>query len=119
MTSTVLFVASNLAITLGYVFLATVVVPRVTARLPRTRYGGIAFFLLCGMHHLENVGHVLFQPTEPVAEVMLSLHMLLIDIPQAIAVWCFVTGLYLEMARWGPWRAAGNDHSRDPDDAVS
>lgn len=102
---TVLFVVSNIGITLGYVFLAAVVVPRVTVRLRRTRIGGVGFFLLCGLHHLEGVAHVLFETDEGVGKVMLSNHMLLIDVPQAIFVWMFVTGLYLEMVRWGPWSA--------------
>lgn len=101
----VLFVASNLAIVLGYFFLAAFVVPRTTVRLHRTRIGGTGFFLLCGLHHLENVAHVLFENHEQVGHVMTSTHMLLIDVPQAICVWMFVTGLYLEMVRWGPWSA--------------
>lgn len=104
---TFLFAISNIGITLGYVFLAAVVVPRATVRLNRTRIGGIGFFLLCGLHHLENVAHVLFEPEEPTDHTMLSLHMLVIDIPQMIFVWLFVTGLYLEMVRWGPWAATG------------
>jgi hypothetical protein len=29
--------------------------------------------------------------------------MLAIHIPQAIFVWMFVSGLYLELVKWGPW----------------
>jgi hypothetical protein len=100
-----LFVASNVGIMLGYIFMAAFVVPRVTARLRRTRIGGVGFFLTCGLHHLENVGHVLFEGEQRVRDVMLSTHMLLIDVPQVVFVWVFVTGLYLEVVRWGPWRA--------------
>lgn len=99
-----LFVLSNVIITLGYVFLAAFVVPRVTVRLHRTRLGGVGFFLLCGLHHLDNVFHYLFQSQLPVGQVYTELHMLLIDVPQAICVWMFVTGLYIELVRWGPWR---------------
>ena len=55
---TALFVASNLGIFMAYVFVAAFVVPRAHLKLKRTRVGGIGFFLLCGLHHLENVGHV-------------------------------------------------------------
>lgn len=99
----VLFVASNLAIVAGYFFMAAVVIPRVTIRLHRTRIGGIGFFLLCGLHHLENASHYLFTDSEDVRAVYESPHMLAIDVLQAFAVWAFVTGLYLELVRWGPW----------------
>ncbi len=102
-TSLFLFVASNLAIVVGYVFLAVYVIPRVTVRLKRTKIGGVGFFLLCGLHHLDNVLHVLLQPNANVRHSMLELHMLLIDVPQAVCVWLFVTGLYVELVRWGPW----------------
>lgn len=97
-----LFVVANLAITLGYLYLSVFVVPRVSMHLLRTRIGGAGFFLLCGLHHLEGVAHVLFELDEPVRHVMLATHMLLIDIPQAICVWMFVTGLYIELVREGP-----------------
>lgn len=99
------FTIANLAITAGYVFLAAVVVPRVTVYLRRTRIGGIGFFLTCGLHHLDNVFHFLFQPTEQIREVYVESHMLYVDVPQAVFVWMFVTGLYLEFVRWGPWGA--------------
>lgn len=107
-TSEFLFVVSNLTITLGYVFMAAVVVPRVTVHLGRTRWGGIGFFLTCGLHHLDNVYHLLFQGSARVQDVFPQLHMLLIDVPQAIFVWMFVTGLYVELVRWGPWNTDRN-----------
>jgi hypothetical protein len=98
-----LFVLANLGITLGYMFLAIFVIPRISVRLTRTKVGGMLFFITCGLHHLDNVFHVLFQPHEEVRNIMLQLHMLLIDVPQVIAVWLFVSGLYVELVRWGPW----------------
>lgn len=97
------FVLSNLAITMGYVFLAAVVIPRITVRLHRTRWGGIGFFLLCGLHHLDNVFHFLLQGTDRIDHIFVEWHMLLIDVPQAVCVWAFVTGLYIELVKWGPW----------------
>lgn len=98
-----LFVVSNLLIVMGYMFLALFVVPRITVHLTRTKVGGVLFFLTCGLHHLENVFHVLFQKHEENGHTMTSLHMLVIDGVQAVAVFLFVTGLYLEVVRWGPW----------------
>lgn len=106
MNAGIAYILSNLAITAGYVFLAAVVVPRATLKLKRTRYGGIGFFLLCGLHHLEGVVHYLVNPEGTVQGMATSLHMLLIDVPQAFAVWAFVTGLYIELVRWGPWGIA-------------
>ena len=103
--STFLAVGSNVGIMIGYVFLAAFVVPRATVHLRRTRIGGIGFFITCGLHHLENVAHLLIDGSMPVGRAMTSVHMLLIDIPQLVFVWMFVTGLYLEAVRWGPWRA--------------
>jgi len=100
-----LFVVSNVAITMGYLFLAAVVIPRVTVKLHRTRWGGIGFFLTCGLHHLDNVFHYLYSPDEQVQHVYVAWHMLLVDVPQAVFVWMFVSGLYIEFVRWGPWGA--------------
>lgn len=105
MYKSTLFVLSNVAITLGYVFLAAVVVPRITVRLHRTRWGGIGFFLLCGLHHLDNVFHYLYEPTAEVQHIYVAWHMILVDVPQAVCVWLFVSGLYIEFVRWGPWGA--------------
>lgn len=98
-----LFIASNIVIVLGYMFLAAVVVPRMTVRLHRTRYGGIVFFLTCAMTHLDMVYHYVFASDEPIGQVYSEWHMLVIHVPQALAVWAFVTGLYLELVKWGPW----------------
>lgn len=100
-----LFVASNAIIMLGYVFLAAFVVPKSTARLRMTRIGGVGFFTTCGLHHLDNLLHYVLTPDLPVADAMTELHMLVVDVPQAVFVWMFVIGLYVELVRWGPWSA--------------
>ena len=99
----VLFVVSNLAICVGYVFLAAIVMPRITVKLRRTRYGSIGFFLLCGLHHFDQVLHYFFSPMARIEDVYVETHMLLVDVPQAVCVWMFVTGLYVELVKWGPW----------------
>jgi hypothetical protein len=103
-TSAWLFVLSNIGITAGYIFLALGVLPRVTVHLTRTKVGGVGFFLLCGLHHLDNVFHYLFQGKQHVEHVFTEWHMIAIDVPQFVCVWLFVTGLYIELVRWGPWR---------------
>jgi hypothetical protein len=115
--SEILFVASNLVIVLGYVFLAAVVVPRMTIRLNRTRWGGIVFFLTCALTHLDMIYHYVFASGQTISDVYGEPHMLLIHIPQAIAVWAFVTGLYAELVRWGPWGIDPEREDADADDA--
>lgn len=97
-----LYVLSNVGITLGYIFLAVAVVPRVRLHLKRTLAGGVGFFVLCGLHHLLGVFDVLFMGHTGMREGMLDIQMLVVDIPQVVAVWLFVTGLYIELVRWGP-----------------
>lgn len=108
-TRLMLFAVSNLTITLGYVFLSAYVVPRIAVRLTRTKIGGAGFFLLCGLHHLDNVYHALFQGQQSVRGVSVQLHMLMIDVPQAVFIWMFVSGLYVELVRWGPWATDANE----------
>lgn len=107
-TRGLLFILCNVTIFAGYVFLAAVVVPRATARLWRTRVGGIGFFFTCGLTHLEQALHYLYGNNEVFSRMAVEWHMMAIHLVQAVCVWMFVTGLYLEMVRWGPW-AAGHD----------
>lgn len=95
-----LFVLVNITITLGYVFLAATVVPKVPVTLVQTKVGGVGFFLLCGLTHTDMALSALFHPEMTMGEMATSWHMLAIHIPQAICVWLFVTGLYIEVGRW-------------------
>jgi hypothetical protein len=110
MTALVTSSVANLVITTFYVVLAVLVVPRAKIRLLATKVGGIGFFALCGLHHAENVAHALFLPDESAREMMVALHMLAIDVPQAVCVILFVTGLYREQVKWGPWSAGAAAH---------
>lgn len=99
------FVLANLGIVVGYTFLAVAVVPRAAARLRRTKIGGVVFFFTCALTHLELAIHAAFSGGVTLDE-LLSWHMAVIHLVQVISVWAFVTGLYIENVRWGPWRAA-------------
>ncbi len=97
-----IFVLSNVAITAGYAFLAVAVVPRVAVKLARTKLGGVGFFLLCGLTHLHMAYQALFdQGAMGYAYMAVEPIMLLIHVPQAICVWLFVTGVYIEMGDFG------------------
>lgn len=97
-----LFILANVLITAGYVFLALGVVPRVDVKLLRTKIGGIGFFLLCGMTHLNMAWMAMMQDdSHTYSEGSTSWLMLAIHIPQAICVWLFVTGVYIEIGDFG------------------
>jgi hypothetical protein len=97
-----LFVAANLAITAGYFLLAFAVVPQVRIQLLRTKIGGIGFFLTCGLTHANMaLQSVINHDHMSMAEMAVQWHMLAIHIPQAVAVWLFVTGIFIEMGDYG------------------
>ena len=91
-----IFVATNPAIMFGYGFIATRVAPLLPVRLP-TLTGAFAFFMLCAMTHLDQVIHTLGDQSESWGEISREEHMLLIHIPQAVAVWIFATGFFLDL----------------------
>ncbi len=110
-----LFVFANLAITAGYIYLAFAVVPKLKVTLLRTKVGGIGFFLLCGLTHLllalapaYDTGHTTS------AESASSWVMLAVHLPQAVAVWLFVSGLYIEVGNFGLLRLARPVHEQRP-----
>jgi hypothetical protein len=108
-----LFALENTAIVLGYVFMAAVVAPlflrREHIQCRATKVGGIGFFLLCGLTHTVLATRALFgSPMDKAMSGDLWMHA--IHAPQAIAVWVFVVGLYLELTDVD-WR--GRDDSGD------
>lgn len=93
-----LFVLANVAITAGYLFLAGAVIPKVRIRRLITRVGGIGFFVLCGITHLEMAWMAIASSdTHRYADVSVTWWMMGVHIPQAICVWLFVTGIYMEL----------------------
>jgi hypothetical protein len=101
-----LFALENLAICAGYVFVAFVVAPlfmrKVGVRYRTTRVGGIGFFLLCGLTHGDMAFEALFATAHEPMAAQWWMHA--IHGPQAVAVWAFVIGLYLELTDvdWTP-----------------
>lgn len=91
-----IFIITNVAIFLGYVFIARFVVPSLNIRFRSTLFGGTAFFLLCATTHMELAAHALFDDPLTVLEFT-SWHMMIIHTLQAIAVWVFTFGLYREV----------------------
>ncbi len=92
-----LFVIANLIITMGYVYLALTIVPKLRVSLLRTKIGGVGFFVLCGLTHSDMAFMALFHPHMSMGDMAVSWHGLAIHIPQALCVWLFVTGLYIEI----------------------
>lgn len=91
-----LFVACNAIIVLGYVFVAL----RVTMVLPVrlvTRVAAVAFFFLCAATHFDLIAHTLTDQADTWETITNEPHMWIIHLPQAIAVWVFVVGLYADL----------------------
>ena len=92
------FMASNVAILAGYTFVAF----KVTPLLPVadiTRWGSLAFFLFCASTHADQVLHTLGDHDETWGEIAAEWHMLLIHVPQAVAVWVFALGFFVDLRR--------------------
>ncbi len=94
----VLFVVSNLFIMAGYVFVAFRVLPLFPIRLV-SKAGSVSFFLLCASTHGDQLYHTLTDQTETWGEISGSVHMLVIHVPQAIAVWVFAVGFFRDLRR--------------------
>lgn len=92
------FIAANLVIAAGYGFIALRVLPLFPIRLP-SKVGAVAFFLLCASTHVDQLYHTLGDQTEQWGEIVHSWHMQIIHVPQAVAVWVFAIGFFLDLRR--------------------
>lgn len=92
------FFISNIAIFLGYAFVAVFVMPHFPVKLKKTKFGGVVFFITCGLTHIEHALHT-FDGGQYERGDLLSWHMIIIHVIQAISVWFFVTGLYEEFGQ--------------------
>lgn len=89
------FAVENLAIVVGYIFLAFAVVPYMQIQ-PWTKVWGTLFFFTCGLTHTELAIHAYLEDGLGFADGDIDLHMHLIHLVQAASVWGFVHGLYRE-----------------------
>jgi len=87
-----LYALLNIGITAGYIFVAFAVAPHFDLKRQWTIVAGMFFFVTCGLTHLEMAYHALLNSHH----VTLSNFSLVNHTVQVIAVWAFVTGLYLE-----------------------
>lgn len=91
----IFFIIANLAITAGYLFVAFKIAPNFKVTKWYTKIGGVLFFLLCGMTHLQMAYHAWSGTHHSYTSwVSLAIH-----IPQSIAVWMFVYGIYVELIK--------------------
>lgn len=105
--SSIIFIIANLVITAGYLFVALRIAPYFKVTYLYTKIGGIFFFILCGLTHAQMAYYAWTQTHHDYTSwVSLAIH-----IPQAIAVWMFVLGLYREFIL--EKRAAFVDPDRD------
>lgn len=91
--SAVVFYTANLVIVSGYLFAAVLITRRYafTRGLSvRAWAAGLAFFTLCGMTHFEMAWHSYRGESTIDVDGSVDLHMNLIHIPQAFAIWIFL-----------------------------
>lgn len=93
-----LFCFANACIVAGYGFVAIRVVPLLPVRAI-TRYGAMVFFLMCALTHMDQIVHTLGNQSETWGEISGQAHMLFIHLPQALAVWVFAVGFFLDLDR--------------------
>lgn len=111
------FFVANIAIFLGYLFVAVFVMPHFPVKLLKTKIGGVVFFVTCGLTHIEHALHT-FGGGEYERGDLLSWHMLVIHVIQAISVWFFVTGLYEEFGKMRTLSELERRLEEEHDDAV-
>lgn len=90
------FYLSNLVIVSGYLAAALVIIRRKgnAKDMSWTSWvAGIAFFLLCGLTHVELALHAYFGDTLIGTDGSVSWHMLAIHIPQGLSIWAFLWAL--------------------------
>lgn len=92
-----LFVLANVCIAAGYFFLAAFIVPSLNITMRRTKIGGAGFLALCAMTHLGMAFDGLFHSGMTMGQMATAWYVQAVHIPQAICVWLFVTGLYIEV----------------------
>lgn len=88
---------ANLGLALAYVFVALFIAPNVSVALGRTRVGGLLFFGMGALLHLELTLHTAFDNNGLTPGELVSWPLRLILIFQVIGAWLFVTGLYAEL----------------------
>jgi len=93
------FALVNLIIVAGYLYLAFEVLPQSPLlKLKRTRWGGTAFYLLCGHTHVELAVHALAEQAITM-DVLTSWHMWPFHVAQALAVWFYISGINIEFVK--------------------
>jgi hypothetical protein len=95
------FALENVAITAGYAFVAAVVAPLFMrifgVKYWWTKVGGIGFFFLCGLTHAVMALDALFMSDAMPCPMATRWYEHAIHAPQAVCVWLFVIGLYVEL----------------------
>lgn len=91
-----LFIAVNVGIFIGYMTIARYIMPNLNVQYRSTKYGGAVFFATCAATHAELAIHA-WTDTPITRDDLTSWHMMLVHIPQFIAVWVFTYGLAKEV----------------------
>ena len=90
-----LVAAAGLTLVVGYAFVMIYIAPNFRSTRSLARVGAVFFFMLCALTHLELAVH--YMAREPIGMGELeSVHMALMMVPQALAVFMFMSGLHVE-----------------------
>lgn len=95
--SAFVFYVSNMVIVSGYLFAALQIARRrfgPTQLRRRARASGLAFFLLCGLTHLELALHAAIGDRIVTDTGGVDWHMHAIHIPQAFSIWLFLWAMW-------------------------
>ena len=94
----------NAGITLGYFFVAVVVLPHIAVRRRWVRVAAVLFFVTCGITHADMAVHGLYDYWPAGVEM----HAFVTHAVQVVSVWAFVIGIYLEFVSDPKKRSAGS-----------
>lgn len=92
-----IFIIANLFVAAAYGFIGALIAPKFALpkdisrrakdarRMVYARHAALLFFLMCAIDHLHRAGHAYWNPSP----YLLSWHMVIVDVVQAIAGWAF------------------------------
>jgi hypothetical protein len=98
-----LFVAENVLIAVGMLYLGFKVILMAARNLRRTKWGGLLFFMAAAAINADQV--ITAIGNHRARNHLANWHSIGIRAVLLLGLYLLVTGLYLEYVRWGPWKS--------------
>lgn len=95
------FVLANIVSTLGWLFLAGVVVPKVKLYSRLIKFSAMTTFGLSAVAHLAFALVVLFDPDRSAVQQAASPPVLLVQVGIAISMWLVLAGIFVQVGSYG------------------